>query len=94
MLDHLLGTADLLGHGDGLMSRAGRLTADIQNVRAVPGHHHPMRDGVSSVVDAVAAEGVGTHVDDAHHVGPPAPLEAVTGNVDSLHWPIMLPTYR
>ena len=94
MLDHSLGTADLLGHRDGFMARSRRLAADVENVRAFADHHHGLGDGGLSVVEPVAAERVGTHVDDAHHIGPPAPLEPMPGDVGSLHGPIMLPPYQ
>ena len=94
MLDHSLGTADLLGNRDGFMARARRLAADVENVRAFADHHHGLGDGGLSVVEPVAAERVGTHVDDAHHIGPPAPLEPMPGDVGSLHGPIMLPPYQ
>src|ERR1700686_159721 len=41
--DHELGPGDLLGSRDRLVARAGRLTSDVEHVRAPAHHPQPLR---------------------------------------------------
>ena len=62
--------------------RAGRLSADVDDVRALrlEGQRLPDR-GVHVAREAVAGEGVRRHVDNAHDEGAAAPLEALPTDV-------------
>src|SRR5689334_9931912 len=61
---------------DGDVAGPGRLSADVEHVRALGGHAGALRDGSLDVVaEPVAAERVGRDVDDAHDIRARAPLE-------------------
>jgi hypothetical protein len=68
-LHHRQHTTKLLLRGQGLGARAGRLAADIDDVRPLGLHPHAGLDGAIDVVvqHAAVGEGVGRDVEDAHH---------------------------
>jgi hypothetical protein len=62
--------SQLLVRGDALGPRPSRLAADVDDLRTFLEHPPGRGDRiVGSEVDAAVGEGVGRHVDDAHHRG-------------------------
>ena len=61
----------------GLMTRARRLSADVQEIGARARLFDRSRDSSGSLFHAVARERIGRHVDDSHDVGLRAPPQAV-----------------
>jgi hypothetical protein len=72
------------------MAGTRRFTSDVEHVGTLAHHAQSLGDGALHVIaQAVTAEGIGSDVDDSHHIGSRAPLEAPPADVRD-HVPIML----
>src|SRR5207302_8399646 len=76
--------------GDRDLAGTRRFAADIEHVCAFTHHAQPLRyRGADVGPEAVAAERVGRHVYDAHHIRARAPLETPAADFGK-HEPIIL----
>jgi hypothetical protein len=80
-LDHRHHAPDLLIGGDRRGAGARALAADIEDVRALGDLRHALLDGardpIGTLDQPIAREGIGGHVEDAHDIGPRAPVEGL-----------------